>query len=87
MGSSGELEEDGKLEHGEDFNSSRRIGISSGESQFGLSNRSPSWDRKTGLVVLLEVWLGNGVAGLGVGAVDASVILIMCACLKSMICS
>ena len=35
-----------------------------------------------GLVLLLEVWLGNGLSVLGVGVVGTLVILIMSSCLN-----
>ena len=52
------------------------------ESQFNSSNRSTCWDRMTGLVLLLEVWLGNGLVGVGVGDVGTLVTLIMSSCLN-----
>ena len=56
--------------------------VTSVESQFGSSNMSTHWDRKTGLVLLLEVWLGNSLVVLVVGAVGTLVILMMSSCLN-----
>ena len=80
----------GSKEIGKDFTVGDREGsdsslsssVASVESQFGSSNRSTYWDRKTGLVLLLQVWLGNGLVVLGVGAVGTLVMLIMSSCLN-----
>ena len=74
---SNELEADFTVGDGGGSDSSLSGRVTSVESQFGSSNRSTYLDRKTGLVLLLEVWLGNGLVVLGVGAVGTLVILIM----------
>ena len=76
------LEVDFTVGDGEGSGSSLSSRIASVESQFGSSNMSTGWDRKTGLVLLLEVWLRNGLVVLGVGVVGTLVIWIMSSCLN-----
>ena len=76
------LEKDFTVGDGEGSDSSLSSSIASVESQFDSSNMSTCWDWKTGLVLLLEVWLSNGLVVLGIGVVVTLVILIMSSCLN-----
>ena len=76
------LKADFTVGDGEGSDSSWSSNVGSVESQFDSSNMSTCWDRKTDLVLLLEVWLGNGLSVLGVAGVGTLVILIMSSCLN-----
>ena len=71
-----------KNEDGEDFNSSRRSGFPSADSQTDSSNGSVQWDRKANVGLLLEEWLGSTLVVLGVEAACSLDILIMSSCLN-----
>ena len=70
------------VEDGEGSCSSFSSSIALVESQFGSSNMPTGWDRKTGLVLFLEVWLGSSLVVLGVEAAHSLEILIMSSCLN-----